>query len=145
MQRADDYPVRRRQIAHLSDEELYRLFWDLTNRVVEPLVELAKAHTSPSIERSVLLRMGFSSLEAKAIAEGSAERHLLGKGAGHVVLKVAQATGMDIRNAGRELAAGRLWDAAERAFTGTATVNTNASGSGDHGGDHGSRRLEVQP
>ena len=116
MPREDDYPVRRREIAHLSDEELYRLFWDLTNRVVEPLVELARTHTSPSIERSVLLRMGFSSLEAKAIVEGVLERHLLGKGAGHVVLKVSQDKGMDVLEAGRELAAGRLWDVAERAF-----------------------------
>ena len=116
MQREDDYPVRRRQIADLSDERLYQLFWDLTNRVVEPLVELARTHTSPSIERSVLLRMGFSSLDAKAIVEGVLERHLLGKGAGHVVLKVSQATGKDVREAGRALAAGRLWDVAEQAF-----------------------------
>ncbi len=122
MQREDDFPVRRRGIAHLTDGELHRLFWDLTDRVVEPLVELARTHTSPSIERSVLLRMGFSSLEAKAIVEGCAERHLLGKGAGHVVLRVAKVKGIDYREAGRELAAGQLWDVAEKAFIHMAGV-----------------------
>jgi len=35
--------------------------------VVDPLLEYGRTHTTPSIERSVLLRMGFSSLEAKPL------------------------------------------------------------------------------
>ena len=42
-----------------------RVSGQLTGQLVDPLLELAKENTSPAIERSVLLRMGFSSLEAK--------------------------------------------------------------------------------
>ena len=46
----------------LTDEELEARFWELAQEVVDPLVELARTHTSPSIERSVLMRMGIDSL-----------------------------------------------------------------------------------
>jgi len=116
VQREDDFALRRRQVAELSDAELEQRFWELTERVVEPLVELARGHTSPSIERSVLMRMGFSGFEARAIVDGCTEHHLLGKGAGHVVWKLATSRGMGIIEAGRALTDGRHWDEAVRLF-----------------------------
>ncbi len=80
------------------------------------MVDLAKGHTSPSIERSVLLRMGFSSLECKPIVEQALGRGLLGKGAGHIVYKLAKAKELSIRDTGLKLAAGQLWDEAESLF-----------------------------
>ena len=110
MKREDDFQQRRQHLAPLTDEELHARFWALAEQLVDPLVELARIHTTPSIERSVLLRMGFSSLEAKAIVTGVIDHGLMGKGAGHVVLKLARRKGMDIREAGLALAAGRHWD-----------------------------------
>ena len=75
-----------------------------------PLLELGRRNTTPSIERSVLLRMGFSSIEARAIVEGVIDRGLMGKGAGHVVYKLAKSKGMDTRDAGLALAEGRHWN-----------------------------------
>ena len=74
MPREDDFPVRRQHLAGLSDQELQERFWQLAQELVAPLVELARTHTSPSIERSVLLRMGFSSLEASAIVARCVEK-----------------------------------------------------------------------
>ncbi len=108
--RPDDFQERRRHLAHLSDEDLEKRFWELTAGIVRPLVDLARAHTSPAIERSVLLRMGFSSIEAKGLVDGISERGLLGKGAGNVVLRLARAAGMDVRAAGLSLLQGHLWD-----------------------------------
>ena len=79
---------------------------------------MGKDYTSPAIERSVLLRMGFSSIEAKAIVEGCVERSLMCFGAGNVVYRLAKSKGMDIRPAGLELVEGRLWDDAEKLFKG---------------------------
>ena len=62
MERKDDFQARRQHLADLSDQELHQRFWDLLDQVVEPLAQLARTHTSPAIERSVLLRMGFSSI-----------------------------------------------------------------------------------
>jgi D-ornithine 4,5-aminomutase subunit alpha len=86
----DDYPERRGHLADLTDDELIGRFWEMAERVVDPLIDLARTHTSPSIERSVLLRMGFSSIEAKAIVDQCAARGLLGHGAGHAVLAAAR-------------------------------------------------------
>ena len=44
------------EIEKLSDAELKARFWELANETVAPMVELARTHTSPSIERSVLMR-----------------------------------------------------------------------------------------
>lgn len=110
MQRADDFLDRRRHLAELSDEELDRRFWQLAEQIVQPLVDLARTHTTPSIERSVLLRMGFNSLEAQEIVKQCSDRGLLAKGAGHAVWRAAQRHGLDILTAGRQLAAGRLWE-----------------------------------
>ena len=79
-----------------------------------PLVEEARAHTTPSIERSVLLRMGFSSIEAKALAARIAERGLLGHGAGRLVLELARKRGVGVREAGLDLLEDRHWEELER-------------------------------
>lgn len=78
MKRDDDYQVRRQSVANLSDKELEQRFWQLAEQIVDPLLKLGYENTSPAIERSVLLRMGFSSIEAKAIADGCVEHNLLG-------------------------------------------------------------------
>ena len=57
MIREDDFQERRKHIANLTDEELYERFWQLTEQVVEPLLELGRKNTTPSVERAVLLRM----------------------------------------------------------------------------------------
>jgi D-ornithine 4,5-aminomutase subunit alpha len=90
----------------------------MTAKVVDPLLELGQKHTTPSIERSVLLRMGVSSLEAKPIVEGCIDRGLMGKGAGHVVYKLAKAKGISMREAGTLLAEGKSWDEAVALFQG---------------------------
>ncbi len=128
MERKDDFKERRAHLASLSEEELEQRFWELTGNLVDPMVDLARTHTTPSIERSVLLRMGFSSLEAKAIVERTVDHGLIGKGAGHVVYKVAQAEHIDIREAGLKLAAGELWSTAEQSFTGRSSGTTTHKG-----------------
>ena len=110
MKREDDFEERRKQIANLTDEELYQKFWQLTEQVVNPLLELGKKNTTPSVERSVLLRMGISSLETKPIVEGCMDRGLMGKGAGHVVYKLAKEKNISIKEAGTMLAEGNGWD-----------------------------------
>ncbi|MCF6465185.1 ornithine aminomutase subunit alpha [Clostridium sp. Cult2] len=110
MKREDDFKERRKHLANLSEKELEKRFWELAEKIVEPLVDLSEKNTTPSIERSVLLRMGFSSLESKAIVEGAIDRGLLGKGAGHIVFRLAKDKKMDIRDAGLKLADGEMWD-----------------------------------
>jgi len=118
MRRQDDFNERRKHLANLSDEELEQRFWQLAEKIVDPLLDLAYDNTSPSIERSVLLRMGFSSIEAKAIVDGAMDRGLLGKGAGHLVYKLAKEKNMDIREAGVRLANGEMWDELVSIFNG---------------------------
>ena len=120
MQRNDDFEARRQHLKGLTDEELKARFWQLANELVDPLVALGRENTSPAIERSVLLRMGFSSLEAKAIADGCAENALLAHGAGNVVYRFAKAKDLPIRDAGLLLAAGKSWQEAATLFTGGA-------------------------
>ncbi|SDY87706.1 ornithine aminomutase subunit alpha [Tindallia californiensis] len=116
MKRADDFEQRRKHLKDLSDEELELRFWQLAEKIVDPMINLAEKNTSPSIERSVLLRMGFSSMEAKSIVEGVMDRGLMGKGAGHIVFKVAKEKKMDIREVGLQLAEGNLWEDAISLF-----------------------------
>lgn len=116
MKRQDDFAERRKHIAGLSDKELYDRFWELTNQVVAPMLELGRTNTTPSVERSVLLRMGISSLDTKPIVEGCMDRGLMGKGAGHVVYKLANAKGISIKDAGSLLAKGEAWDEAVALF-----------------------------
>ena len=118
MKREDDYLDRREHLKDLTDKQLEERFWELANKLVDPLLEMGKEYTSPAIERSVLLRMGFSSIEAKAIVEGCVERSLMCYGAGNVVYRLAKAKNMEIRPAGLELVEGRIWDDAEKLFKG---------------------------
>ncbi|MBT9176172.1 MAG: D-ornithine 4,5-aminomutase subunit alpha [Firmicutes bacterium] len=99
MQRTDDFAARRAHLAHLSEAALERRFWELAQSITQPLVDMATKHTSPSIERSVILRMGFSSLEAQAIVKRVTELDLLGKGAGHVVWRLAAANQIELKQA----------------------------------------------
>ncbi len=115
-ERQDDFQERRKHLAGLSETELEQRFWELADQLTEPLIDLARTHTSPSIERSVLLRMGFSSVEARAIVDQVIDHGLIGKGAGHVVYRVAQEQGLDIREAGLALAQGKYWNEALAAF-----------------------------
>lgn len=119
MERDDDFTGRRKHLTRLSEEELEQRFWQLAEQIVDPLIELARTHTTPSIERSVLLRMGFSSLESKAIVAKTLDHELIGKGAGHVVYTVASIRGLSIREAGLKLADDELWDVAVAAFKST--------------------------
>jgi D-ornithine 4,5-aminomutase subunit alpha len=111
LERPDDFEARRAHLRGLSDETLHARFWLLVEEIVAPLVEEARTHTSPSVERSVLLRMGFSSVEAKALVGQMQRRSLLGHGAGSLVLKLAQRSGVTVREAGMELLSGRGWEA----------------------------------
>src|SRR5699024_7833202 len=108
--RVDDFQERRKHLENLSEEELEARFWELAGQIVDPIVELAEKNTSPSIERSILLRMGFSSLEAKTIVDGVIDRGLMGKGAGNVVYRLAKEKDMDLRAVGLSLVDGKLWD-----------------------------------
>ncbi|MDD6646187.1 MAG: ornithine aminomutase subunit alpha [Firmicutes bacterium] len=118
MKRADDFEQRRQHIANLTDEELYNRFWELTAQVVDPLLELGRKNTTPSVERSVLLRMGVSSLDTQKIVEGCMDRGLMGHGTGHVVYKLSKAKNISIKEASEKLAAGECWDEAVDLFKG---------------------------
>lgn len=109
-ERKDDFDSRREHLKNMSDEQLHDHFWSLVDRMVQPMVEEARTHTSPSIERSVLLRMGFSSLETKPMVNLMLEKGLLGHGAGNLVLKLAQKKGISVRQAGLGLIGGNYWE-----------------------------------
>ena len=94
MAREDTYLEIRGHLAELTDEQLEARFWELAQRVVDPMVELARTHTSPSIERSVLMRMGVDSPTCMAVVGECEKRGLLGHGAGHVVLHCADHVGL---------------------------------------------------
>ena len=100
MKRADDFAERRKHIANLTDEELYNRFWELTDQVVDPLLELGRKNTTPSVERSVLLRMGVSSLDCMPIVNH------------------AKMENISIRDASIKLAKGEGWDKLVEAFKG---------------------------
>ncbi len=121
LKREDDFQERRKYIADLTDEQLKDRFWDLAEKTVDPLLEMARTHTTPSIERSVLLRMGFSSIEAQPLVEGAIDRGLIGKGVGHVVYRVAKEKGLSIREAGIQMIEGHHWEEALNLFKGGQT------------------------
>lgn len=118
IKRVDDFDKRREHLKDLTDEQLEKRFWEMTEKVVNPLLELANNNTTPSIERSVLLRMGFSSIEAKGIVDNTIDRGLMGKGAGHIVWKIAGVLNRDYREVGCEMAEGQHWDRAVEIFKG---------------------------
>ncbi len=97
--RKERFARRQAELARMSDEQLKERFWQLCNQVVEPIVDLARTHTSPSIERSVLLRMGVDSVSSHGVVDRIFEAGLLSKGAGNVLLRVAERTGKDVRGA----------------------------------------------
>ena len=117
MKRADDYQERRAHLAGLSDAQLEERFWSLVGQLVDPLLQLGKENTTPAIERSVLLRMGFSSLEARDIVKGCMEHNLLGHGAGNVVYRLAKSENLEIRPAGLSLLQEDKWDKAVALFS----------------------------
>jgi D-ornithine 4,5-aminomutase subunit alpha len=110
MKREDDFQERRKHLVALTEDELEKRFWDLADKLVDPLIDLAKTNTSQSIERSVLLRMGFSSEEAKIIVEGAIDRGLIGKGVGNLIYKLHLSKNISIREAGIELLKDNMWD-----------------------------------
>lgn len=118
LKREDDFEIRRQHLAGLSNEELKQKFWELAEKTVDPLLEMARTHTSPSIERSVLLRMGFSSIEAKPLVEGAIDRGLIGKGVGHIVFRISKEKNIPIREAGLQMIEGMHWDDALSIFKG---------------------------
>ncbi|MGE5631224.1 MAG: ornithine aminomutase subunit alpha [Caulobacteraceae bacterium] len=116
MKRADDFEVRRKHLEGLNDEGLKKRFWELAEKIVEPMLEIGYKNTTPAIERSILLRMGFSSLEVKPIVEGVMKKGLMGKGAGNVVWRLSKKLGVSVREAGLALADGKYWDEVEKLF-----------------------------
>lgn len=110
MAREDVYLEWRGHLAGLDDEALEARFWTLVNEITDPLIDLARTHTSASIERSVLMRMGVDSRTCMAVVTEVDNRGLLGHGAGHVVLQCANQWGVDAREAAARLAAGDGWE-----------------------------------
>ena len=110
IERPDDFATRRKHLQSMSDEKLQKRFWQLVEKIIDPLIEEAKTHTTPSIERSVLLRMGFSSIEAKKLVNEMQQRELLGHGAGRLVLELAKSKNISVREAGTELLEGLYWE-----------------------------------
>ena len=118
LKREDDFSTRSKHLHNLTDEELKNRFWELAEKLVDPMLDLAKTHTTPSIERSVLLRMGFSSMEAKPLVDGAIDRGLMGKGVGHLVYKISEEKKISIRQAGEEMIEGNHWDTLMEIFKG---------------------------
>lgn len=110
MKREDDFEERRQHLKYLSEDELEKRFWELCSTIVEPLIDMAENHTTPAVERSVLLRMGFSSLEAKSIVDRVVNLGLLGRGAGNVVYRLARNQNKSIREAGVSFGRGEYED-----------------------------------
>lgn len=109
-ERPDDFKTRRARLQELSDAQLRDYFWSLVDRIVAPLIEEARTHTTPSIERSVLLRMGFSSLESRELVAQMLERGVLGQGAGRLLLELSRRKGISLSEAGSGLLEGRYWE-----------------------------------
>ncbi|MFA7107104.1 MAG: ornithine aminomutase subunit alpha [Candidatus Izemoplasmatales bacterium] len=114
--REDDYNFRRKHLENLTDEELKNRFWDLAEKAVNPLIDLAYKNTTPAIERSVLLRMGFSSLEAKDLVDKVLNHGLISKGAGHVVYRLAELEKISIRESGLKLINNQGWKKVQESF-----------------------------
>jgi len=118
LKRADDFEKRSEHLKKLSDQELKDYFWSLAEKLVEPMLEAGYKYTTPSIERSVLLRMGFSSIEIKPIIEGVMKKGLMGKGCGNVVYRLSKELGVSIRDTGLALSQGKHWDLVDTLFEG---------------------------
>lgn len=99
-ERIDDFETRRLHLKDMNSKELKAYFLKLSEKMMEPLLEMAYTHTSKSIERSVLLRMGFSSIDAKVIVDVLNEKELLKKGTGHCVYVLSKHKKISIQEAG---------------------------------------------
>ncbi|NLW20388.1 MAG: ornithine aminomutase [Clostridiales bacterium] len=120
MKRPDDFATRSAHLKELTDGQLHERFWQLARQLTDPLLQMGREYTSPSIERSVLLRMGFSSLEAKALVDALLEQGLLQHGAGHAVFKMSRVWGLGLREAGLRLIKLSQWDEVKAQFGGGA-------------------------
>ncbi len=100
-ERQDDYLERSKHLKKLTDLELREYFLELSEKIVDPLIDLSYKNTSKSIERSILLRMGFSSIDAKAIVDILDENNLLRKGAGHSVYILSKNKNISLEKAGK--------------------------------------------
>ncbi len=109
-ERIDDYKTRREHLKNMSDKELKSYFLKLSEEMMDPLLEMAYTHTSKSIERSVLLRMGFSSIDTKVIVNNLDEYDLLKKGAGHCVYVLSKKNKISILAAGMLIKNGEQMD-----------------------------------
>lgn len=112
------YEEARKHLIDLTDEQLKERFWSLSEEIMEPMLQMGKEYTSPSIERSILLRMGFSSPEATEIVNRVVAHELMGKGAGHIVYRIAKEKDLDIREAGLKLSEGEYWEDVLNIFKG---------------------------
>lgn len=110
------YEEASKHLKKMSDDELKDYFWELAEEVVDPLLKLAYENTSPAIERSVLLRMGFSSVEATGIVNKVIQHEMMGKGAGHIVYRLKEENDSTIREAGLSLLEDENWDQVEKIF-----------------------------
>ena len=118
MKREDNFNERRAHLKDLAPQQLKDRFWELAEQITDPLLKLGYENTTPAIERSVLLRMGFSSLEVKPIVDGAVLHGLLGHGAGNIVYKLSKENNTTIRDAGLSLINGESWEQAVRLFKG---------------------------
>ncbi len=116
--REDDYLERRKHLEGLTNEQLKERFWSKIEEIVDPLLKLSYENTTPSIERSVLLRMGFSSLEAAPLVEMAMDQGLIGYGVGHIVYLISKEKGLSVREAGLALLEGEYWQDAKKALGG---------------------------
>lgn len=116
MKRTDDFETRRQHLKELSDEQLKERFWQLAEKIVEPMLELGYKNTTPAIERSILLRMGFSSLEIQPIIDGVMKKNLMGKGCGNIVWRLSNKLGISVREAGLGLSDGKYWEEVDTLF-----------------------------
>ncbi|MCK4552177.1 MAG: ornithine aminomutase subunit alpha [Tenericutes bacterium] len=114
--RSDDYIKRKKHLENLSNQELKQRFWDLADKTTEPLIDLAYKNTSPAIERSILLRMGFSSIEATSLVEKTINHGLISKGAGHVVFRYSKMQNIPIRESGLALNDDQGWQEIKDSF-----------------------------
>ena len=112
----DTFLQDRKHLENLSDQEVYDKFWALTAEIIAPLMDLADKNTTPSVERSIVLRLGFSSIEAKAIVEKVMDYGLMSKGAGHVIYIAAKENNVSIKEAGFGLIEGKYWDSVTKYF-----------------------------
>ena len=98
-ERIKQFEERHERLKNLSDAELKERFGSFATRLSRPSRPGSHAHL-PFDRRSVLLRMGIDSQLAFGVVDRINQAGLLGKGAGHVLLKLTEKYDYDAR--GRE-------------------------------------------